>query len=218
MQNAVQDFLINVERSFRWVYPGLLLLVLLHLGNAGALVGWNVVSDQKVAIQLFVLAAATVVMSFILYTVQRYLIHEVLVQYFMFVAGFGEAFNYARNRRGGLPKGIRRRPWDFWEWATKLNLASRSIGNGFSEARDYAWGVTHALGVTSWLVWVGYLLSTTGSTLRQDGAVIGIIVASLLFLVLWLWQECRNVVPSVWADIDMITTLVTPPNPPRGTT
>jgi hypothetical protein len=204
MQEAVGNLLANVERFLRWVYPGLLLLALMHLGRKTSLPEWEALRHQAVAVQVFALLAAAIVASILVYAAQRYFLHEMVVQYLLFLRGKGDAFNYAT--QNGEPDTLRW-PQDFWHWSSRLNVESRTLGRDYNDLRDYAWAVTHALGVTWWLILLGRLLAAPESVIgRLPGWALGLIVGGLF--VVWLWQELRNVLSPLWANIGELKRLL----------
>lgn len=206
MQDVFGNLLAKVERFLRWIYPGLLLLALLHLGRTTSLLEWDALSQQAVAVQVFALVAAAIVASILIYAAQRYFLHEVVVQYLLFLCGKGDAFNYAKHNCESPPLRRRCCPTAFWEWSSRLNVESYSLGEGYSNLRDYAWGVTHALGLSSWVIWIGWALKDDGSTL--DRAFWWLLALSISFFALWLWQELRNVLPPLWGNIGELKRLL----------
>jgi len=199
MQEAVTGFLTNVERFLRWVYPGLLLLALLHLGRKTSLPEWQALRQQEVAVQVFALVAVTIVASILIYAGQRYFVHEIFIQYLLFLSGNGDAFNYAKQK--GKPPPLRRRwcPTVFWEWSSRLNLESRSLPGGYSDLRDYSWGVTHALGLSAWLILLTSRYGEENSIV--DKFEVWALVLGAVLALSWIWQEFRNVLPPLWGNI-----------------
>ena len=70
----------NVEGFVRWVYPGLLLLVLLQLGRENGVAQLLNLGEVKDALQIFWLVTVGIVSSQVLYTFHRYIIHEWLLE------------------------------------------------------------------------------------------------------------------------------------------
>jgi len=207
MQEAVTGFLSNVERFLRWIYPGLLVLGLLYLGRTDGPMVFLHLKNGSDAIQIFGLLVGVIVASILIYAAQRYLVHEMVIQYLLFLCGKGDAFNYAKHK--GKPPPLRRRcdPTPFWCWSSRLNVESRTLGRDYNELRDYAWGVTHALGLTWWLILLGGLRAAPESQLgKLPDWVLGVVVAGMF--VVWLWQELRNVWPPLWGNIEELKRLL----------
>ncbi len=199
MQDAVQSLLSNVERFLRWVYPGLLFLALLHLGSKDGVIETSGLDVRSPSLQIFGLTTWAIVAGFVIYSLQRYVVHEMFVQYLVFWVAIrkGDAYSYALKKKC-VDTPIRRFPSHFWQWSACLQWDSLQAMQGYSGWRDYSWAVTHALGLSSWLILLGRLLAQEGSTLSKANwwvVGIGVILAGM-----WLWQELRNILPPIWAD------------------
>ena len=69
----------NVEGFARWVYPGLLVLGLLHMGRVDSITQTLMLDGLKEAVQVSGLIAATIIISQVIYHLHRYLLHEWLI-------------------------------------------------------------------------------------------------------------------------------------------
>lgn len=196
----------NVERFLRWVYPGLLVLGLLQLGTTDGVAAVLKLKNESDAVQIFGLVVATIVVGFIVYAMQSYLLNEGLVRFLLFFCLFplGDAYNYAKSRNAAVKDTRwwqlwRRHPAVFWHWSIKLNLESQELWGGrYRQGRAYDWGVTHALGLTSWLILLAAVFAQKRSTL--DDLNTGVIVVGALLGLAWLWQELKNVLPGIWGQ------------------
>ena len=120
----------------------------------------------------------------------------------------------AKNVLEAKPRGVGRkeqaRLWDFWRWSSELQVVSLGIreGNGnYSTYRDYAWGVTHALGITWWLILVGRCFAED-DTIFEKWPWWGVGTFSGLLFLVWLWQQLRNTVPRFWGQPNAIMRLL----------
>lgn len=214
MQSTLGDILgENFERFLRWVYPGVLALSLLHLGRVqetgpdrtapGNLVQTLGLSGQGDAVQLLGIGMAIIFLSFLLYFLQRYVVHEMIVHYLLFVFGKGDAYGYgnahAKVKDRDDKSNLHRSPKQFWHWNTMLQLDYGSVlGGRYSANRDYGWSVTHAIGLSSWTILLAGFLHRDGSTL-DNLSVVSFTVGSV-FACAWIWQELKNILPEVWSN------------------
>jgi hypothetical protein len=225
MQDAVSGVLGNLERVLRWVYPGILFMALWYLGRCSTIESSLAMGCTAYHISNLGLAAAIAVSSPVIYMLQRYVLHEMFVQYGLFLLRRGDAFNYARSSPGrGIatvgfrpgvcgwwlrlrscfarrcPRyGIGLSPCAFWEWSSQLQVASLNLMEGrYNDYRSYTWAVTHFMGMLCWLLPLGRRLALENSFLESfSWRCIWVTVAVLS--IVWLWQELRNVAPPIWA-------------------
>ena len=197
MQDSLRSFLDNIERFLRWLYPGVLLLVLLHMarsnddGPQSVMVTLRL-SEEPTAVVLGGLLGAAIVGSVVLYSLQRYLISEIVVQYLIFwwITGAGDAFQYARVR-SQTPN--RWNPIHFWGWSNTLRRDTLDSGGATQAWQDYTWAVAHAIGVSAWTIGLVFFFFTEQGSLLdsiEDGWVW--LAVSVLGLA-WVWQELRSV-------------------------
>ena len=78
----VGNLVSDVERFARWVYPGLLLIVLLHLGRDGGLIKSLNLDGQAGVVVVFALTVGAIVSSNIIYSLYRYGFHPILQRAF----------------------------------------------------------------------------------------------------------------------------------------
>lgn len=184
----------NVERFVRWVYPGLLLMALIHFTNPkGALGALHLAGETSAALRGFALTAAVIIASFIIYTVYRYFFHQIVL-YVFFVIGFSDLRVFANN--AGL-KGSRG-PCRFIRSNDQFDLVVRSDTRferyiGFS---DYVYSLSHGLGMT-WLMLFLWFWIVPSSRIEDkiNASLIAPVnawwIVGLLF-VTWLLINIRN--------------------------
>jgi len=196
MQDVVERLLSNIERFMRWVYPGLLLLVLLHFGGRVELETILGVERQSAAVQIFALAVIAFVSSFIIYSLHRYVVQE-FIEYVMFWFKRGPVAAGAC-KRGQLPPTWRRIIviWDFWLWNSQFQrrkfgiLRVNEVERKFTDFLMYNWALTHAMGVTAWMIPLVYCRSSPGSDLSKWGGEV--LALTILFALAWVWQVGNN--------------------------
>ena len=143
MQDALGSVFSNLERFLRWVYPGVLVLGLLHLGTRkGALVFLHLDQNISGSLQIFGLVAAVVVSGLVVYSLQRYLVHEVIIQYTLFFFRLGDAFNYALRHTGAQGHVHQIPPWLQWLPAPAIPWAPAQPELGPALiSRVWRWGI-----------------------------------------------------------------------------
>ena len=188
MGNLIDAIGRNFERLLRWFYPGLLLLVLLQIGRPKLLYD-RILPDED---PVLALVAITLVGSFLLYAIQRYVIHEVI--YYCLYNWFNPPRRCSDTAEITFPgpKRYGRAPWRYWDANAdfaKVRFSSSS-GDGFSGWLMYQFAMAHALGITGWLLAAMSLLSEDDSVLR-DLSPWPLALAPLI-LFAWGWQLAHN--------------------------
>ena len=191
---GIDSFLANIERFLRWIYPGLLVIVLLYLGDSLKLADFP--GTEQSALKIFGLTVFAIVSSFVVYTLHRYVLHEI-IEYAFFVLGIGA--KYVRREGQQNPPAIwthRLNPLQFWRWNSrfqrlKFGVSRKSAEGRFLDFLTYQWAVTHALGLTFWAIPVSYyFLSSDDSHLKAHPSAV--LAGTILVLVAWVWQLCNN--------------------------
>jgi hypothetical protein len=190
----IDNFLGNVERFLRWIYPGLLFLVVFHLGTVDGLKQTLLRENSVLNVQpVFGLLALVVVSGTVIYALQRHCVNEFL-QLVFFVFKQGAVFYLYCTSGNNKCKDWRHRlkPWVFWEYSSKAQI--KRFGNEqnqqFRAYMTYSWSMNHALGLSSWVIPLGYMLSDSRSEFKQWGSFVWVLTA--VFFVIWVWQFCHN--------------------------
>ena len=217
MRDVIDSLLSNVERFLRWVYPGFLLLVLLHFGRTISLVETLGLDQQSGPVQILGLSIAIVVSSAIIYILHRYVIQEMIFEYgiFYLLCGWGPVAEQARlqelGRRQVASWTNRLLWWHFWRW----NVDFQRSKFGYTRTSDthiwnfitYNWAVTHAIGISWWMLLITNLFAEPWSEIRGLRTWIWPLTGLLLFA--WLWQVGNN----TYGDISIAKR----PGPTEGT-
>ena len=187
----VENLLNNAERFFRWVYPGFLLLTLVHFGQTNS-VDLLRLSSMSDAVTIFALLVGAIVSSFIIYTIYRYLIYEVVIRYcILYLLWKTKSSELVYAKKLGR-KEVRNSPWGFGLLADELSqVAAEKLSHAQREQEFHAWGFTHATGMSFWLVLLGVIYADPGSTLNELGFTRQAVVVVMLG-VAWLWQLIRH--------------------------
>lgn len=196
VDRVVEASFASFERFLRWIYPGLLfwLTLPLALRPAGeyALFFHNTPWEVQ--------AALAVVSGFLIYMVERYLIHEALLLHAMFYCGTGAAVNFRDDQHKCYPAANGRLMWiRFGARPSDSTRLGEHGEEGFGERAENRFdnymasrmASVHALSCT-WIV--GGVVLLIGQT-SKCSALNGwewwhyVYVAGLLFVFLaWVWQ------------------------------
>lgn len=141
----VENILANFERLLRWIFPGLLLWLVLP---AAATTGRFDVSSYRdfyeglsIAGNLAVIATA----GFFVYMIQRYVVHDIVL-YVLHLFGVGAT----ANRPGGYSREFGRHVWRrFGERSSDAHQAENE--DRFGQYLASRWAAVHALSST-WIV------------------------------------------------------------------
>ena len=195
----------NVEGFVRWVYPGLLLLGLLHMGRVASITETLRLDGLKEAVQVSGLIAVAILTSQVIYHLHRYLLHEWIIQYVLFflwghgdIVEFAKGYDWKRNKPRSKSEGKtprERNPLAFWYWSNKFEAESRQREHrAYMGYRDYSWGITHALGITSWMLLIATFCREPNSLLSGKTGVLWTII--IILALLWVLRVGRNIVES----------------------
>jgi len=154
MREIIEAFGRYFERFVRWVYPGMLFLLLLHLGRPDLLGQFRI--GEKGILGIIILI---VVFSFIIYSLHRYVLHEIYLL-FAYLIGYSAPGRIARKRKN-LPECRKFQIFEdqksflikrFCENQEKRETSGKQTIDGFSDYLFNRWAVTHAMGLTGWVL------------------------------------------------------------------
>ena len=178
MPDLIGSLTREFERLVRWVYPGLLMLGLLHLGRPN-LFDALVVEEER----LFSFMVIILVASFIVYGLHRYVLHLVIIELLWWWRWHPGSW-IADGEQQVEPRWPLRFISPFFdkrvEW---IRLRFGKDGRVESGYLAYRWAVTHAMFMTAWLIPLTIGLAETNSTLAELNRANGLrVVSGFLFL------------------------------------
>ena len=212
MQDIVGSLFANLEGVVRWFYPGILIISLRHLGLTDGLISRVGLSEYSNSIQILALVFGTFVSSFIAYTLHRYILQEV-IEYLIFYwilrwgavvmqASLKGPTNRVRRTRRIWQRLILLQSWNpfaFLFWNSRFQrskFAKAPKASEFLPYLTYSWAVTHAIGMSSWIVPLMYSQAEEGTNLSNFGLWRILAITALLF-VAWAWQEINNTISDI---------------------
>ena len=188
MREIIEAFGRYFERFVRWVYPGMLFLLLLHLGRPDLLRQFRIGGKGIWGIIILI-----VVFSFIIYSLHRYVLHEIYLL-FAYLIGYSAPGRIARKRKN-LPECRKFQIFEdqksflikrFCENQEKRETSGKQTIDGFSDYLFNRWAVTHAMGLTGWVLIAMYRIASENSCL--GGFRLGILIIGILFFLGYGYQ------------------------------
>lgn len=179
--NTVFD---RFERSLRWLYPGLLFLVLLRMSRPDEFEAVNSVLENY-----WDLVGAGIVAGVAIYLFQAYLVGQV-------ISAIGVWCKWDVNAL--LPGETPVRSSCVLTILDRQAVSvrkrwGRKIENGLGGYLDYSWAAYHALSITGWLTIVMFGLKCEGSVFEKAGCPILVLAILLMVGALWLYAQLTRI-------------------------
>jgi len=198
------------ERFVRWIYPGMLLLLLFHLGRPDLLGQFRLGEEG-----IFGLIVLIVIFSFIIYCIHRFVIHELILLFFCCIDHGSLAKLAKKNRKLSKDESGKTSSkarwiirvlkflvyplhllWQLFKASyghysnycqkEKIFLKKR-FGEDLSDYLIHRWAIAHAIGITGWLLLFMYVLADDKSCLGNLGS--WVVTGICIFIPLYFHQN-----------------------------
>ncbi len=141
----VENILANFERLLRWIFPGLLLWLVLPIAATSGRFDVSSYRDFYEGLSIAGNLAVIATSGFFIYMVQRYVVHDIVL-YVLHLLGVGAT----ANRPGGYSRGFGRHLWRrFGERPSDAHQAENE--DRFGQYLTSRWAAVHALSST-WII------------------------------------------------------------------
>jgi len=177
MQNFSEALGKNFERLLRWLYPGVLFLVLLHLSGQR-----DLIPADNVGLYSWPIVIGGITVGAAVYLIQMYIVTQFIS--FIVVLIRWDVNALVDNER---PIGDCRFAKFVDRYARAIEARWRSSPQGTHSYLDYAWATYHAASITGWLALAFFCSRGPDSVLDKLGGWV-VVVPSSLLLVGALWE------------------------------